>query len=180
MVEVVYRATKAATSIYSTALKQAVEDRKAALAAFLDKQGCHPDTEVYAHDEGTGRVIGVRNSHPDATPYGWRVDRRHPDAIVPNLRTKHGKKIDEQLAGIPHANGRRLLPGEMPDHCLAGHVLMHPSVEVLGGHLYVGWPKELPDKIATQLGLGVVWEEVPLSTYYLAREAAEVEEVGRG
>ncbi|WP_304455919.1 hypothetical protein [Nocardiopsis sp. YSL2] len=179
MVEVVYRATNAATSVYSTAYGQAIEDRKAALAAFLERHGFHLDTEVYARDEGTDRVVGVRNSHPDVTPYGWRVDRRHSDAIVPNLRTRHGKKIDEQLAGIPHANGRKFLPGGMPDHCLAGHVLMHPSVEVLDGHLFVGWPRELPEKIQGRID-GTVWREIPLSTYHLAREAAEVEEAGRG
>lgn len=168
MTEVVYRATQAASAIYETALGQAIEARKTALAEFLERHGLHPDTDVYAHDEGTGRVIGIRKG--DTVPAGWRVDRKHPDSLVPALRTRHGKSIDKDMAEIPHANGRKLLPGGMPDHCITGHVLMHPSVETIGGHLYVGWPHELPEKTETRIGLGGEWEEIPLSTYHLARE----------
>lgn len=173
MPEIVYRATETATSIYETTYKQALEARKAAIAEFLGAHGFDPDTSVYAHDEGTGRVIGVRHDGP--APAGWRIDRQHPGSIVPALRTRHGKSIDKDMAKIPHAYARRMLTGGMPDRCIAGRVLMHPSVETLGDHLYVGWPRELPEKTETRID-GTVWQEIPLSVYHLARERAQEQE----
>lgn len=166
MSKFVYQATKAASAAYESAYGQAIKARKDALAEFLEQHGFHPDTSVYAHEEGTGRVVGVQS---DTVPAGWRADRQHPGAIVPALRTRHGKSIEKAMAAIPHSDGRALLPGGMPHHCTTGHVLMHPSVEVLGGVLFVGWPRELPEKIENRLDFAV-WREVPLSAYHLARE----------
>lgn len=177
MVKTVYRANEAASAAYEAAHEQAIKARKDALAEFLEQHGFHPDTSVYAHEEGTGRVVGIRHDGP--APAGWRADRQHPGAIVPALRTRHGKAIEKAMAAIPHSDGRALLPGGMPHHCITGHVLMHPSVEVIAGRLYVGWPRELPGQVElTRLTPGV-WEQIPLSAYHLAREQDEAKEATR-
>lgn len=170
MPEHVYRATAAATTVYNSTVDLAWEKRRIAISEFFTRNGLAQETRIYAQDEATGKVEGIERTGP--IPAGWRTDRRIPDALVPNRRIKLGKQIAEELAAIPHANGRRLLPGNMPDYCITEHTLMHPSIETLDGHLFVGWPRALPDKVDSRLD-GTVWQQVRLSTYHLAKEAAQ-------
>lgn len=163
----VYRATRDVTVAYTTDYERALEKRREAIERFLDRNCLPQDTGMYARDEGTGKIHGI--SRGSTIPTGWRVAPQQPEVILPDRRTKIGRQISEELAAIPHANGRRLLPGRMPDHCVTERTLMHPSVEVFDGRLFVGWPRALPDKINNLLA-STVWEQVPLSTYHLAKE----------
>lgn len=167
MPEAVYRATPVATAVYDSTYDVALQKRKEAIEKFLAKHDLPRDTDTYALDEGTGTVVGIRR---DGTiPQGWRTDRKQPEALVPNRRTKPGKQIAEDLAAIPHANARKILPGNMPEYCITNHVLMHCSIEHLQGTLFVGWTRKLPAHIDGLLDK-TVWQQVPLSAYHLARE----------
>lgn len=170
MPKVVYRATPAASADHHAAYTDALAARNTERTAFLKRHGLDPQTPAYALEEGAGNIVAFQ--YKGTPPAGWRIDRKIPGAIVPNARTKKGKQIAQEMAAIPHANPRRLLPGGMPDRCVAGHILMDPSVEMVGDHLFVGWSRALPGPTTARLDPNV-WESVPLWSYYLARETEE-------
>lgn len=108
-------------------------------------------------------------------PEGWRRESGNHDNVVPALRSKAGKAVAARLQrdfscpAVP-------APG-LPD-LMWGHGVMGVfRVEQLGEHWYakLGFdPRHERRTIDTQL-----WEEIPLSAYYLALEGQK-QEAGAG
>ncbi|MEV7014076.1 hypothetical protein [Streptosporangium sp. NPDC051022] len=143
----------------------ATQDWQTQVEAFLDEHRL-TGRNVYFSDASSA-ILGVEHNENEEVPPGWRVHRTH-GYLVPRLTTKAGKTANTRLDELKRPDPRDEVPG-MPKNCLVGASFMTCGMQVMGGVLYVTWPRPIPE---SQVDLAV-WEPVKLSEYYAAIEAAE-------
>jgi len=136
--------------------------------------------QVYRDSHGwrPGHFAGLAIPDGEKPPAGWRMTARY---AVPDKRTKAGRQAEAALAAVKHPGDPLLkLAGMMPDAENGNGAFVSPAVRLLedGTTVYVGWPA-CPEGRQSFLGpRGVTvdldrWERIPLSTYWLAFEAAD-------
>ncbi|MGI5418686.1 hypothetical protein [Actinomadura luteofluorescens] len=151
--------------------QQAWRARVDATVADLGFEGRNP---VVSETIFGATVTGVQHPADQPIPDGWR---RHPhldDAIAPHKATKTGKAAAAQLRQLDLPNPRLGMPGGVPKVASAAHesAFLAPAVQRIGDAVYLRWSQEIAAGDARLID-GAVWERVPLSEYYAAREAAE-------
>lgn len=125
----------------------------------------------------------------DPKPEGWRILKRDGYA-TPNPRSNAGKVWVERLRACTSPESD--FPG-MPQMHMAEtggfQMAIHlPAIWLWEGTVYAGWDCTFPEepKTADEVPpVAEVWESIPLSEYYAAREAYDAhheakEAVGRG
>lgn len=168
MSSIVYRATETASAVYIERIAELTKARTEAGTAFLTRHGFPENTNFW----GTERTFTGLDLRPDSPPSGWRIDSRE-GVLMPDKRTKKGKEIAKEMAAIPFQNQREALPGGMPQVATAKDMnsFLQPGSSVIDGRLYVTWPAPLRQADANNID-PQVWEQIPLSSYYLAQEKA--------
>lgn len=121
-------------------------------------------------------VLGIARTPNESVPAGWRPTADET-AIVPNRRSNAGKAAQDDLNRHSIPNPRSYLErraGMSSGLFAADSRWLEPGVGLFedGAAVYVTWSRE-PDWAtwAAQPPPADVWEQVPLSRYYAAREA---------
>jgi hypothetical protein len=173
---VVYRTTDPEVLAAYRKAGDALEAYVAAVRAVLDAHGVG-SYWIWA-DTGWSPAMfrGIVIPGGEEPPRGWRI---RGECAVPHKSTSAGRAVDTALKAVAYpGNPRGSLKG-MPVMALTGLGLAHPRVEFLGqdAALYVTWRTD--PECGGEVGRGLdrsvdrtLWERIPLSVYYLAREAA--------
>lgn len=170
MAEVVFRSTHPDVFAHKTGILSAITAWDANVTEVLADLG-FADRNIAMRGQ---RVIGVEHPRDAAVPDGWRRDKELSDAIVPARRTAAGRRLGERLETLRKPDPRDRLPGGMPSEafCASPPSLMHPGLAEIGDAIYVMWSGRLSAPDMDRIDFEV-WEQIPLSRYWAAREAQD-------
>jgi hypothetical protein len=118
-------------------------------------------------DDEPGAVIGDNGE--------LRVPKTGPpySTVVPNIRRKAGKDLRDELQAL-RSNGPKLLG--MPDFQLVGFRSLAPAIFEHDGAMWVMWAEDITDVRTGGAVDLTLWEPIPLSAFYAAKEAHEASE----
>lgn len=175
MAEVVFRSTHPDVLSVLADYRQAMDVWRGRSAALLVDLGFEGRDFLVAYGLGSRWITGIEPLPGEEPPTGWRIAHRSDqDVLVPDKRRKAGKDADARIQQTqPPADVRGHLPG-MPGTQWAGSTIYTPALCEIDGAVWVRWREDV-SRVDEAL-----WERVPLSQYWAAREAQDAKAVTSG
>jgi hypothetical protein len=176
--KIVYRSSAAEVLAAIESFHADFRAYREAINAVLDEAGVGR-YKIWATTNGwqPGKFLGLDIPEDEFPPKGWRLGKQY---AVPDQRYAEGKRVAAAIKAVNHpGDPMRRIPGMPPDILTAGG-FSSPGIAEMAGAVYVTWAHDPETSGGSFTGKSAtidpaLWERIPLSVYYAAREAEDAE-----